>query len=213
MTLSLDNTLGDLVAHQPGVIPVLDQLHLDWCADGHRSLEEACHQAHLPVAPVLRELAQAPTRPNRWLHRGLDALVRHLIVDHHAPLVAQLDDAVSLAVAARPHPAADEVLWVLAHLRDDLVAHLAQEERMVFPSILAGTTAWSSVNQMDHSHHDAFVALSLLRRLTGRYHAAPASPPAWRELCQALARTDHRLREHLHLETFVLFPRALRAAS
>lgn len=51
-----ESSLGALVAEHPARAALFDDLRLDFCCAGHRTLAEACTQRRVPLAEVLEVL-------------------------------------------------------------------------------------------------------------------------------------------------------------
>ena len=56
MTLSPANTVRQLATDVPNATRIFEQLGIDYCCGGGKSLSEACAQARLSVDDVLRSL-------------------------------------------------------------------------------------------------------------------------------------------------------------
>jgi regulator of cell morphogenesis and NO signaling len=109
------------------------------------------------------------------------------------------------AVAQRPGLA--DLADVLAELHLELTEHMGKEETVLFPWIRSGRgeLARTPIQVMMMEHESA---LQLLNRLRALRVAAATTLPA--EIADHLSALDLHVREHMHLENNVLFPRALR---
>jgi regulator of cell morphogenesis and NO signaling len=141
------------------------------------------------------------TAPNRSLVEWVD----HVIAEYHRPLpgeLAHLDELTAAAGdAARPQ------VW--AALRDDLLQHIAKEERVLFPSIRSGrgASAGAPIQVMTQEHHESQAQMVQLAAAAQALRERGAAPG--REWAEAYLAFDARLREHMRLEEEELFPRAL----
>jgi regulator of cell morphogenesis and NO signaling len=90
--------------------------------------------------------------------------------------------------------------------------HLAKEERILFPMILAGDDVRAGgpirVMQEEHEHHGE--NLAGVRAITNNLVPPAEACPTWRALYLRLAQLESNLFDHIHLENNMLFPRALR---
>ena len=100
---------------------------------------------------------------------------------------------------------------LLGAMQDEVLDHLAKEEQMLFPMILAGQGRFAvgPVQVMEHEHDEHGRNLALLRTLTGDFVPPAGACTTWRALYLGLRQLDQELMEHIHLENNVLFPRAL----
>jgi regulator of cell morphogenesis and NO signaling len=96
-------------------------------------------------------------------------------------------------------------------LRLSILEHLAKEECILFPIILAGrgSMASRSIQVMELEHEDHTESLRLIRGLTADFTPPQDACFTWRALYRRLAVFEEELIEHIRLENNVLFPRAL----
>jgi len=156
-------------------------------------------------------------------------LVRYIIDTHHRyvrhtvpALTADLRRLVTLH--GHSHPELHSIRQTFTQLGEELLTHMEKEEHILFPYIreLAAADSGSEpfppnpfgtvanpVRMMEDDHQEALALIASLHELTQGY--APA--PDWGAddaMCYAeLARFEADLRQHIHLEDTVLFPRAL----
>ena len=115
MNGSIDNgtSLGALVAERPARIRLFEQLGLDYCCGGSRSLSEACERRGLDAGTV-QVLIEATDRDDRaavdaaeerdWRQAGVGSLCEHIVSVHHERLRAELPRiAELLATVVRVH--------------------------------------------------------------------------------------------------------------
>lgn len=97
-------------------------------------------------------------------------------------------------------------------LKGELEEHMAKEEQILFPMIKQGSGAMAGapISVMEHEHDSAAGALRRLRELTNNYEVPADACNTWRALWDGLAGLEESLKEHIHLENNILFPRALR---
>ncbi len=217
--LSDASTLADLAVMHPAASRVFHRHGLDFCCHGRRPLAEACAERGLTASGVLDEIkgeeAVAPDLP-RWDERPIAELVHHVVDFYHQRLRAELPELLSLAakVEARHAEKASCPRGLLAHLEESyqaVVEHLAKEEQILFPMILAGRgrMAAGPVHVMEAEHDDHAESLRTIRRLTNDLVAPGEACPTWRALYLRLAAFESELMDHIHLENNVLFRRVL----
>ncbi len=149
-----------------------------------------------------------------WKERPVPALIDHILQRYHEPLKRELPRLSALAErVAALHPEHGRVAEVFEALRWELDAHLAKEEQVLFPMILAGQgeMAGPPIAVMEREHDAATRALAELRSLTGDYAAPDGAAPEVAELWAGLQALEGELRAHIALENDVLHPRALGA--
>ena len=100
---------------------------------------------------------------------------------------------------------------MLDDVRLAVESHLAKEEQILFPLILAGRgpMAHMPVQVMVHEHRDHGQNLERIRKITADFKVPEQACASWRELYRALGELEVELMDHIHLENNILFPRAL----
>ena len=109
-------------------------------------------------------------------------------------------------------------------LSSELLQHMNKEENILFPFIeaLAGSAAagqraplnpfgtiLNPIRAMEQEHLDAGNLLFRIRSLTDGYRPPADACTTYRVCYDGLARFEADLHQHVHLENYVLFPRAI----
>jgi regulator of cell morphogenesis and NO signaling len=159
-----------------------------------------------------------------WNTAPLRELIQHIVSIHHEYLkleLPRLEKRLDQALAAG---SGADVLQSLPHLflpmKDELELHMHKEELMLFPAIeqmaRPGSPAVfpfgslsNPVRVMMAEHDNAFEALSEMRRVTGNYAPTPDADAGRRQLFEGFDALERDLRQHIHLENDILFPRAI----
>lgn len=225
-TITPESTLADLVIVRPGLARRLDELGLDYCCGGARTLTAAVDAAGLDLADTMADLERVPvgTVPEPvW--RDLADLVDWIESTHHAYLRDVLPHLTALAgkvagVHGGNHPELTEVADVVDEIRSDLEPHLLKEERVLFPMIRELSVAvtapsfhcGSLVNpiRVMLSEHDAVgELLARLRELTGGFAVPDDGCGSYHAFYAGLADLEADTHRHVHVENNVLFPAVL----
>jgi len=235
MTIVADRTIRDLAQERPGAARVLEQFGLDYCCGGDRGLEEACRTAKISLDHVLDALDAAEYNAclmaalRDWENEPLGELVGHIRSTHHKYTreeVARLNTLFAKvhSVHGEKHPELHSMQVVFHGLAQELGLHMMKEEKILFPYIVHVEEAvvqkepilpspfgsvQNPVAMMEHEHEDALEALRVLRQLSGNFTAPADACVSYRTLYQALGEFEADLREHIHLENDILFPRAI----
>lgn len=219
MSLTATMTLAEIAVARPGATRAFRRRGLDFCCHGRRPLSEACQERGLDPAEVIAEVAReiAPEElATDWTSAPLEALVQHIVTRYHESLRRQLPEVIQLAHTVETvhaaHERCPEGLTDLLHrVHGAVQEHLAKEETILFPMILAGKGAYASgpINVMEMEHEDHGQNLARLRAMTDGFVAPPDTCTTWKALCASLDRLERELMDHIHLENNVLFPRAL----
>jgi len=218
-TTALSSTLADLAVTEPSAARVFYRHGLDFCCGGRRSLADACRARGLEPDTVLADLAsEARTEHDdvRWDRAPLAALVDHIVTRYHRPLQRMLPELIALATKVETRhgdkPACPRGLTRILHsMLIEVEDHLAKEEQILFPMIVAGRgdLAAGPVQVIEREHDAHGDTLASLRALTDSYTPPPTACITWRALYLGLRQLDQELMEHVHLENNILFPRAL----
>ena len=76
------------------------------------------------------------------------------------------------------------------------------------PQVHCGTVA-NPITQMEHEHGNAGNALKRMRELTNNYTLPDDGCTTFSTLYEGLAAMEDDLHEHIHLESSILFPKAI----
>ncbi|MCA9557897.1 MAG: iron-sulfur cluster repair protein YtfE [Myxococcales bacterium] len=214
-----NQTLGQLATAYPGATRVFLRHRLDFCCGGRMKLVDACRSAGLDADGIVAEIAAADATPaaKRWDLEPLADLVDFIIVRFHESLRGDLPVLVEAAERVeRVHGAKPSCPHGLAALlrqaEIELSQHLDKEEVVLFPALVKGgrgVRVEAPVRAMMMEHDDHGAILQRLRALTDDYTPPPEACTTWRALYNGLDTLETELRQHIHLENNILFPRVL----
>ena len=230
MIAYLEKTIGELVAEAPLRANVFEKRRIDYCCNGRRAIEEVCAEKSIPVQELLDELEgrESPDDAGGRQTRSMADLASHIVSRHHEYLRSTLPSItlkmeLVVAVHGAAHPFLEEVGRVFQGLADELTAHMAKEEMVLFPHIVAmeaalrnhapapaapGGTVRNPIRMMEHEHDDAGRALTTIRELTSNHEPPEGACNTFRALYAQFAELESDLHTHIHLENNILFPRA-----
>ena len=212
-------TLADLATLHPAASRIFHQHGLDFCCGGRRPFVEACRDRGLDEVAILdaieRESAGDVLAP-RWDTAPIPNLLAFIVSRYHQRLREELPQLIALAVKVEQKHADKPACprGLAAHLvavHENVLLHLAKEEKMLVPLILDGVGAMATgpVRVMEQEHDDHREGLLRTRALTRNLTAPPEACTSWRALYLRLDALEQDLMEHIHLENNVLFPRVL----
>ena len=168
--------------------------------------------------------AESTAERKSWRDADPSALIAHILETHHRYTKDELGRLQSLMESVRKlyearHPELILVSSLLARLCADLLPHMQKEETILFPFIEAlehGTTppfgppsVAMPIRVLSLEHEAAAGILSELRCVTSGYNVPEDACVSYRALLDGLQNLEADLEEHIHLETNVLFPKAL----
>jgi regulator of cell morphogenesis and NO signaling len=235
MTVSTGRTVKELAIANPSATRVFEQLGIDYCCAGNKSLKDACATMNLDVEMVLDSLEKAENgthakQPDRnWQTEPLSELIEHIKSKHHtyvreetARLRLLFDKVVS--AHSKNHPELLEMHDSFSGLAQELATHLMKEEIVLFPYIvrmeeakIEGNpvvpapfgTVNNPVSMMMQEHDSAGAALQAMRKASSSYAVPPDACISFQTLYKALVAFEADLHQHIHLENNILFPRAI----
>lgn len=227
-------SIREIVAAEPSAAAVLERFEIDLCSQADAQLERVCADLQLSVDQVLEKLAAAESRANGAMAPNLEScsltrLIQHIVRTHHQTVRQELPRFAELSqkIAGKHGEKAPQykaVAKLIEQLRAEMFAHLEKEEQVLFPYIVrleeaaedhsaAPHACFRSVAQpvsmMIREHESAEGIVTQLHQLTNGFE-----PPAWAcprntAFHAGLAAFERDLRQHVHLENDLLFPRAI----
>lgn len=235
MAAIIKKTVGELTAELPGAAKVFESYGIDYCCGGKQQLEQACAGKGISAEAVVAALARAQRDAQEraefvnWQDEPLDKLIDHILNVHHVYTRETLQriEALLTKVLAKHsdnHPELKLVGALFSQLQADLTPHMQKEEIVLFPYIkgllraVAGhgskpqacfPTVMNPIKVMNNEHEVAGALLVELRKVTTDYLPPQDACNSFRVLYQTLQELEQDLHMHIHLESNLLFPRAL----
>jgi regulator of cell morphogenesis and NO signaling len=228
-------TVSEMAAGSLAAVRVFEKFGINYCCGGKRPLVEICREKGLEVAEVEGALAEAladgSAAERDWMTEPVPELIEHILATHHAYLERELPaiqvrlDKVYRVYNQRYGPTLLGLPEVFGALRAELEMHVRKEEMILFPAVLANDAALGAgralppspfgtvanpIRMMEAEHDNASEALERIREITSTFAVPPYACVTYRALMAGLSELDADLRQHMHLENDVLFPKARR---
>jgi len=228
-------SIREIVAAQPTAARILERFDIDLCLQAENSLDRACTELQLSVGQVLEKLADAEAEgqggsPLDPATLSIERLIQHIVRTHHQYVRRELPRLVEMAqkLAAQRSDRAPELRHfaeLAEDLRTALFAHIQKEEQILFPfvaqmdrdSIVTYPPAhvcFRDVSQpilmMMQEHEGANRMVAELRDCAAGFQAPEWACATHLALFAALRAFESDLKQHLHLENDLLFPRAIK---
>jgi len=227
-------SIREIVTQYPSSARVFHRFDIDLCLQADLSLEGACQELQLSVEQVLEKLADSEAQECGGIALdpatlSLARLVQHIVRVHHQCVrqeLPRLAEMASKVVATRVDRAPElaKVAELIEKLHGEMYAHIQKEEQVLFPfisqmdqeSIIAYPPSHACfrsvahpIFMMEQEHESADHIVAELIRLTNHFE-----PPSWAcathiALFSGLRDFEADLKQHVHLENDVLFPRAI----
>ncbi|HEY8055524.1 MAG TPA: iron-sulfur cluster repair di-iron protein [Terriglobales bacterium] len=228
--IDAERTVGELAVGAPGAARVFERAGIDFCCGGKKPLREACREQGVDLEEILASLRaseeeRAPAPDAHWQREPLPALIAHIVERHHQYVrreTPHIETWLEKCIAAHGsrHPELMRIRHTFMAMAGEMAQHMAKEELILFPAIsrmAAGRTDPSGgvasltqpVRMMLVEHDHAGRDLAEIRKLGGDFMPPPDACNTYRTLYQALGQFEADMKQHVHLENNILFPRAL----
>lgn len=210
-------TVADICVQLPDAYHTFLNHGIDFCCGGARPLAEAAEEANVPLPSLLVELNRQNQSDDPeyvdWSQATRLALIAHIVDHYHRPLKSSIPILISLSAkvseahGSRHGEMLKPLLQLLLELTTELREHLADEEQVVFPLLLAedGLETDAQVNALVEEHKEAGLRLEEIRHLTNDFDLPEDACPTFRAFWRELEEFDIELRKHIHLENNILF--------
>ena len=148
ITINNQTHLGELVTNFPAITSRLNDLHIDYCCQGDRTLEAAILDAGISsdfIAEVQNAYSDYIARPDKELpvsELSDEQLIDLILEIHHQPeraLWKELDQLVNKILLVHYEHGKEQLLKLhrnFSELKMELEEHFAKEEEELFPAIL-----------------------------------------------------------------------------
>jgi len=233
MNFNEETKVKDIALSNPAARQILEDVGLDYCCGGGKSLHEACLHADVPAEEILNRLREnskhvSPDEAN-WTLAPLGDLTRHLRERHHRYVregiarVQPLLDKVE-AKHGKNHSEITDIRRLFTEVGREMIMHMQKEEQILFPYIDALEKAASAhgsveppffqtvrnpIHAMMKEHDAAGELVKQIRKASLEYTAPADACTSYKALYQDLREFEADLHQHVHLENNILFPRAV----
>lgn len=165
-----------------------------------------------------------------WSDRTLASLMNHIVERHHTFCRRELARLGSLfkeviAGHGKDHPELKRMEALFSATSKELQMHLVKEEQTLFPYIARveeavrqqAAVCWppfgtveNPIRMMVLEHDQTDEELKEIRRLSNSYTPPSGASDSCVALYNGLAAFERDMRDHIHAEDHLLFPRAVR---
>ena len=219
MMIQENTTVGNIAAVMPEVLPVFQDLGIDYCCGGKRPLKEALDEKQLNLDQFLtlvntRE-AERKTNAGRKDFSAMSPAVLSAYIEdtHHDYLRRALPEIDQLLLKVlRAHGANHRELFqvytLYGRLKSDLEQHLVKEETLLFPALAKGGALEGDTGRLADEivseHEAAGELLRALRETTSDYAVPGDACQTYQKVYALLPELEHDLHQHIHLENNIL---------
>lgn len=233
--IALSQSIRQITAEQPSTLKVFERFKIDARSEGDKSLKEVCDDLQLSIEQVVEKLTEAESHESGQREFDpkdltLAQIIQHIVRTHHHRIRRELPSLVRAAQAPAETGGEhanelNQIKRLVEQLHTEMFAHLEHEEEVLFPfidqmeddSALDYHTEHASLRGLSYpvfimaqKHESSTRILAELRLRTHNFSAPDGASPTHCMLLEGLRNFEADLKQHLHLENNVLFPRALR---
>ena len=233
--INKESSASAIVEHDYRTADVFLKYGVEFCCAGKWPLADVCASKNLDVTMLLHDLENATrtiqlsnnTRFGEW---SPGFLADYIVNVHHQYLKATLPSIVAclnlfLEGHRKKYPQLQELQPMLKKMHDAFMVHMQQEEEIFFPYIkqvfyahknresyarlLIRTLRKPLEEVMQKEHESTGANLHRLRTITSNYTPPENACLAHKVTFSKLHELDNDLVQHIHLESNILFPKAI----
>lgn len=231
MLVQKENRIGEVVAQNFHTAKVFESLGLDFCCGGKKSIADACKERGIDADFVVGEVSKVEitngtaTHFEKW---DADFLADYIVNNHHSYVnnnISTIEHHLARVVAAHGerHTELAKIDENFSMLKDELLNHMAKEEKMLFPYIKKLNIAYKNtleisappfgsienpIKVMEDEHTEAGRLMGEINTLTNTYTPPKDACGTYKVLYAELREFEQDLHMHIHLENNILFPKA-----
>ncbi|MFQ9726453.1 MAG: iron-sulfur cluster repair di-iron protein [Clostridium perfringens] len=224
-----DYSLGEVVTVYPAVVKKFNDMELDYCCGGSKSLEVALKEKGVDVDKFVEDLNKEfkefkfeNSQYVDWRGKSSEELISHIVETHHGETFRLLKEIDPLMVKVfRVHFSHDLELLMKVHslfgkLKCELEEHLLKEENILFPLMIKYDKAKDEKEKKEieediriivNEHEAAGDILKELAEVTDDYKVPEWGCISFKLLYDYLHDLEKDLFIHIHKENNILFPR------
>ncbi|MDR3694778.1 iron-sulfur cluster repair di-iron protein [Mucilaginibacter sp.] len=226
-------TIGEIVAKDYRKAQVFKNMGIDFCCGGKKTIAEVCEKKGIDPDEVERQLAavkgdsaNSETDFQKW---DLGFLSDYIINTHHQYVQENTTFILELAqkvarVHGERHQELIRVAELFSRVGKDLTLHMLKEEKILFPFIKELAQIYKTggkvpvadfgkvsvpIQVMDSEHELVGGDFETIRELTSNYQLPADACTSYTILFKKLEEYENDLHRHVHLESNILFPKAI----
>lgn len=234
MTINKNHIIGELVAQDYRTASVFRKYGIDFCCQGHRTIQEACEKKDIDPNVVLNELEQVAkneqdNRSTDYASWPLNVLANYIEVKHHRYVESKILEIEPYLdkickVHGAHHPELFEIQQQFKASAGELTAHMKKEEFILFPFVRKMAkakqegikvsaprfgTVKNPVQMMMDEHAAEGDRFGRIEALSNHYTPPQDGCNTYRVTFDLLKEFEQDLHLHIHLENNILFPKAI----
>ncbi len=221
-------TVGELVTEDFRMASVFKENGIDFCCGGESRVDNACMEKGIDPAGVVKQFNDLQLIPKddtkNFSEWELPFLIDYIENTHHKYVIRTLPELIFYTakiadVHGENHNELIEIASIFAQINNELLQHLENEEKTLFPAIkravavsdpIARQIIHSEIERMFGEHDFAGGAMDKINSVSKGYILPEDACNTYRVAFQTLEQFEDDLHIHVHLENNILFPKALK---
>ncbi|MCI0448408.1 MAG: iron-sulfur cluster repair di-iron protein [Chlorobi bacterium] len=227
MLVQKESKIGEIVSQNFQTAKVLDNFGIDFCCGGKKTLGDACREKGVNPEFVVSEISRiqdsngSAARFDSW---DVDFLIDFIVNNHHSYVLSSIptiEHHLQKVISAHGerYPELAKIDEAFSDLKEELLTHMAKEEKMLFPYVKKMHIAYkntlppfgtisSPIKLMESEHEKAGKFMESINQLANSYFPPVDACTTFRVLYEELKEFERDLRIHIHLENNILFPKS-----
>ncbi len=232
MEIRTSTTVGQIVRYNFKAAQLFDAYHIDFCCGGDISLSEACSESGEDIDKLMTELDEVlKGRDSETIFiegLDLDQLSDYIVSRHHAyvndhiPFLQQKLQKLC-DVHGTNHPELFRIKEIFEIVAGNLTTHMKKEELILFPLLhkiaairkKSPTESGSAgevqktIRELEDEHQAEGDRFKEIAKISGNYTVPPDGCATFQVTYGTLQEFEDDLHRHIHLESNVLFKKAV----
>lgn len=224
--ISSQTRLGELVTFFPDITSRLNELHIDYCCKGDRSISSAVEEAGLTpdfiteIQSAYKEYLNRPDKDLPVSELSDDQMIDLILEIHHVTeraLWKELDQLINKILLVH-YEHGKELLMKLhrsfSELRMELEEHFAKDEEELFPAMRSGYKSEEDINairllivELENEHEGAGQIIKRIIKETEDFKLPDYACPTFKAVYIKLHELIDDIFLHIAKENSVLFKR------
>jgi regulator of cell morphogenesis and NO signaling len=229
MVVEKQNTIEEIISQNIKAAKIFEYFGLDFCKSKKKTIESVCFENGLKISEVIKKLENIDYFNKASIHYDnwdLDFLTDFIVNNHHRYIYNSIPSIEQYLYKVKSkkgdkYPELTVIDTLFSELKNEILIHLAKEEKMLFPyfkklsyamknSEEISVPPFGSVNNpikvMEAEHINADSIIKQIRRLTKDFTPPEDECTTFKLLYYELKEFNKDLEIHIYLENNVLFP-------
>ena len=226
----MDKSVAKIVSKNINTASIFRKFKIDFSFHGDMLLSKACEEKKVDYKQVVKELNAINDNIyylkdyNSW---KLDFLIDFLVNIHHEYeeenilFLKEYGEKVA-NIYGREYKELKEINHLIQEVTDDILEHMKNEERILFPYIKKLIRAKNKnthidtkdsplngpIDSLEDDHEEVGKTFKRISKLTNNYFIPEDACISFKILYLKLQQFEEELYKHIHIENNILFPKA-----